>query len=204
MPLHIFEPRYCELVETLLANPDTEAREFGVIAVRDGRSVDREGVDALYEIGTGAVLRTADRCDGNLFDIVTIGSRRFLIHAVDTSSPLATASVEFLDEPASQINNELLQQVVRRFTTYRSVLGGRFADDNATAADLPDDPTVLSYLITASMVLPTAERQSLLGALDANQRLTLASQLLARENALISVLSAIPALDLLTSIHYPN
>ena len=204
MPLHIFEPRYCQLVEMLLANPDEDAREFGIIAVRDGRSLDEHGVGALYEIGTGAVIRQVDRVDNGLFDIVTIGSRRFLIHAVDTSAPLATATVEFLDEPTSHLSPILMQQVAKRFTTYRTVLGGRFDDGDARADDLPADPNVLSYLITASMVLPTAERQSLLSAPDASERLTLASELLARENALISALSAVPAIDLLPAIDYPN
>ena len=199
MPLHIFEPRYCQLVETLIANPDEDAREFGIIAVRDGRSL-----EALFEIGTGAVLRQVDRVDDGLFDIITIGSRRFLIHAVDTSAPLATATVEFLDDPICQPSALLLQQVMTRFTTYRTILGGRFDDGEARADDLPADPNVLSYLITASMVLPTAERQSLLSAPDADARLVLASNLLARENALIAAFSAVPAIDLLPTIEYPN
>ncbi len=204
MPLHIFEPRYCQLVEALLANPDEETREFGIIAVRDGQSLEEHGAGALYEIGTGAVLRQVDRVDDGLFDIITIGSRRFLIHAVDTSAPLATATVEFLDDPICQPSALLLQQVMKRFTTYRTILGGRFDDGEARTDDLPADSNVLSYLITASMVLPTAERQSLLSAPDAGARLVLASDLLARENALIAAFSAVPAIDLLPTIDYPN
>ena len=200
----ITRARYCQLVETLIANPDEDAREFGIIAVRDGRSLEEHGVEALFEIGTGAVLRQVDRVDDGLFDIITIGSRRFLIHAVDTSAPLATATVEFLDDPICQPSALLLQQVMTRFTTYRTILGGRFDDGEARADDLPADPNVLSYLITASMVLPTAERQSLLSAPDADARLVLASNLLARENALIAAFSAVPAIDLLPTIEYPN
>ena len=172
--------------------------------MRDGRSLEEHGVEALFEIGTGAVLRQVDRVDDGLFDIITIGSRRFLIHAVDTSAPLATATVEFLDDPICQPSALLLQQVMTRFTTYRTILGGRFDDGEARADDLPADPNVLSYLITASMVLPTAERQSLLSAPDADARLVLASNLLARENALIAAFSAVPAIDLLPTIEYPN
>ncbi len=204
MPLHIFEPRYCQLVEALLANPDEETREFGIIAVRDGQSLEEHGAGALYEIGTGAVLRQVDRVDDGLFDIITIGSRRFLIHAVDTSAPLATATVEFLDDPICEPSALLLQQVMKRFTTYRTILGGRFDDGEARTDDLPADPNVLSYLITASMVLPTAERQSLLSAPDAGARLVLASDLLARENALIAAFSAVPAIDLLPTVDFPN
>lgn len=204
MPLHVFEPRYRELVETLLAKPDESAREFGIIAVRDGKSLDVDGVGALYEVGTATLIRQADRCEDGRFDIVTVGSRRFLIHAVDTSEPLAIATVEFLDERVNIINPLLQQQVAQLFTTYRTVLGGRFDDGDARADDLPEDATVLSYLVTASMVLPTDERQSLLCAADALERLTLAHSLLARENALIAILSAVPAIDLLLSSQCPN
>ena len=43
LPLHIFEPRYRELVEELLARPDEDDREFGIVAVRDGRDVAADG-----------------------------------------------------------------------------------------------------------------------------------------------------------------
>jgi hypothetical protein len=55
---------------------------------------------------------------------------------------------------------------------------------------------VLSYLVTAAMVLPVDERQRLLAADTTTQRLALARTLLARETALIATLAAVPALDL--------
>ena len=48
MPLHIFEDRYRQLVGDLLAGP--EPRQFGVIAIRQGRETGVDGVGALYEI----------------------------------------------------------------------------------------------------------------------------------------------------------
>ena len=55
---------------------------------------------------------------------------------------------------------------------------------------------MLSYLVTAAMVLPTDERQALLAAATTGDRLVLARSLLGRETALISTLSAVPSLDL--------
>ena len=57
-------------------------------------------------------------------------------------------------------------------------------------------PTVLSYLVTAAMVLPTGERQDLLAAESTGERLQLARALLRRETGLIAALSAVPAIDL--------
>ncbi|MCX6431816.1 MAG: LON peptidase substrate-binding domain-containing protein, partial [Actinobacteria bacterium] len=98
LPLHIFEHRYRDLVAELLAIEDEDAREFGVVAIRDGRIVERDGIDALYPIGTATVLRQAELFDDGRYDIVTTGSRRFRLLGVDDSEPLLRAQVEFLDD----------------------------------------------------------------------------------------------------------
>jgi len=204
LPLHIFEPRYRALVEDLLARPDEEDREFGIVAVRDGYDVARDGITALYPIGTATVLRQADRLPDGRFDIVTTGSRRFRILDVDASQPLLVGAVEFLDDVSDPADAILAGQVARRFRQYRAVLGGQVPEavdealdqDPDEESELPTDPTVLSYLVTAAMVLPVDERQSLLSAPTTADRLTVARALLARETALIAALSAVPALEL--------
>lgn len=201
LPLHIFEPRYRQMVEELLAKPDEEDREFGIVAVRDGRDVAADGLPALYPVGTAAVLREAERLDDGRFDIVTTGSRRFRLLAIDARQPLLRAEVEYLDDVSDPADALLAEQVVRRFRLYRGALSGQVPDavdwdDPDDDADLPDDPTVLSYLVTAAMLLPTEERQGLLAAPTTGDRLALARSLLGRETALISTLSAVPSLDI--------
>lgn len=200
LPLHIFEPRYREMVEELLARPDEDDREFGIVAVRDGRDVATDGLSALYPVGTATVVREAERLDDGRFDIVTTGSRRFRLLAIDDSRPLLRADVEYLDDVSDPADALLAEQVTRRFRLYRGALSGQVPDavdweDPDDDAGLPDDPTVLSYLVTAAMLLPTEERQGLLAASTTGDRLALARSLLGRETALISTLSAVPSLD---------
>jgi ATP-dependent Lon protease len=221
LPLHVFEPRYRQLVEDLLAIPDEDAREFGVIGVREGRDVARHGLDALYPVGTATVLRQAERLDDGRFDIVTTGTRRFRVRGIDTSRPLVMGDVEFLDDDIDPADAFIAQRVARDFRTYRAVLSGQVIDvtdrddpgDEPGAGagfidseddDLPDDPIVLSYLVTAAMVLPAAERQELLAAPTTGERLLLARSLLHRETGLIAVLSALPALELVNPDPSPN
>lgn len=207
MPLHIFEPRYRGLVQSLLDLPEDQPREFGVIAVREGRSVETDGESALYPIGTTGILREAEELPDGRFNIVTTGGRRFRVTSVDISRPLATAMVEFLDEPLGEGDPGLALAVARRFTAYRQILGGRIVDDGDVEpddTDLPADPTVLSYLVTAAMVLPTDERQALLGCHDTQTRLEMARSLLMRENRLITAISAVPAIDLIADRGSPN
>jgi hypothetical protein len=207
MPLHIFEPRYRGLVQSLLDLPEDQPREFGVIAVHEGRSVEADGAGALYPIGTTGILREAEELPDGRFNIVTTGGRRFRVTGVDVSQPLATASVDFLEEPLGDVDPGLALAVARRFTAYRQILGGRIVDDEGADpddTDLPADPTVLSYLVTAAMVLPTDERQALLGCPDTRTRLEMARSFLVRENRLIGALSAVPAIDLIGHQGSPN
>ena len=169
LPLHIFEPRYRGMVESLLSQPEAEAREFGIVGVRDGRSFDDDGIDAIYPVGTATLLREAERLPDGRYDIVTTGSRRFRVVSVDQSEPLAVAMVEFLDDEQGPDDAHYAQRVAREFNTYRQLLGGRLSTEDTSGAspeDLPKDPTVLSYLVTAAMVLPNAQRQELLAAAD--------------------------------------
>ncbi len=195
LPLHIFEPRYRELVEELLAIPDEDDREFGIVAVRDGRDVARDGLAALYPVGTATVLRQAVRLDDGRFDVVTTGSRRFRLVDLDDRAPLLRGAVDFLEDVEDPSDALLSGPVATRFREYRAALSGQVVAATDPDDDLPGDPTVLSYLVTAAMVLPADERQILLSASSTAERLTLARALLARETTLISALSAVPALD---------
>ncbi len=200
LPLHVFEPRYRQLVEELLAIPDEDDREFGIIAVREGHDPSREGLDALYPIGTTAVLRTAERLDDGRFDIVTTGGRRFAVAELDLSSPLIRATVDFLDDITCDADEAVALRVRRVFSAYRTLLSGQVegldsVDEHGSGDGLPDDPTVISYLVTAATVLPVDERQSLLAAPTTHDRLRLAERLLRREVGLISALGALPALE---------
>lgn len=211
LPLHIFEPRYRAMVAELLAEPLEEAREFGIIAIRDGRSVAEDGAAALFDIGTATALRQADELEDGRYDIVTTGTRRFRLLEVDLSEPLARGRVEWLPEPTGLATTDLVQSVAGAFGAYQELLGGGLGRSESEAEDgtdddgdadvdetdhLPQDPVVLSFLVTAAMVLPVAERQQLLSAPDAAERLTMARSLLRRENGLIAALGAVPALDL--------
>lgn len=205
LPLHIFEPRYRELVETLLELPDEDSREFGIVAVRDGRDVQRDGLDALFPVGTATILRQAERLDDGRFDIVTTGSRRFRIVDIDTSLPLVVAQVDFLADATEPADDALALQVALAFVKYREALSGQVDSEvDPDVDDLPDDPTVLSYLVTAAMVLPADQRQDLLAAPSTGERLKRARRLLRRETGLIAMLSAVPAIDLTGPPGSPN
>lgn len=205
LPLHIFEPRYRLMVEELLARPEGE-REFGVVAVRERRHSSRSSqlpLEDVYSVGVTALIRQAERREDGRYDITTIGARRFSIDQIDRSAPLLRANVTFLPEPEVDIQDprvqRLTQAAARAFTNYRSALGGRLEEDQSDEDTIPDDPSVLSYLITAALVTDAPTRQELLASPDAITRLQAGIAVLKSETGLISTLGAVPALDLLSA-----
>ncbi len=193
LPLHVFEERYRELVADLMALPADEPRHFGIVAIRRGREVGPEAPE-LHEIGCAAELRRiTERPDGR-YDILVTGGQRFRLHAVDdTTSPYLTGEVEWLTDEEGQPNAVPWARLVSaRFNEYRELVSGKSQE-----VEMPESPRVVSYLVSAAMVLDLDDRQHLLAAPDVESRLRLLARMLRREIALISELGAIPAVDLL-------
>lgn len=196
MPLHIFEPRYRSLMEDLLLL-DEEERVFGITSVRPGRSPEVQGLDALYPVGIEVVVRSMERLEDGRFDITTIGRRRFHIDEVDTSMPLIRAEVTFLDDDTPSARAQILaREVAEAFAVYRATLAARVGQGEDSQQDIPDDPTVLSFLVTAALVIPPDERNALLSAPTTDERLVLAHALLARETTFLRTFGAVPSVDL--------
>ena len=201
LPLHIFEPRYRLMVQELLEIPDEDERHFGVVSIRDRHDVTTLGIDALHPIGISAIMREVTPSEDGRYDIVTTGARRFTVKAVDTSSPLLSADVEWLPEPVPVESAELsllTKSTLSEFAAYRAALSGELNSNVSIFEELPKDPVVVGYLLTAAILLPTDERQALLGAETAESRLELVRTLLRRETSLIQHFGALPAIDLLT------
>ena len=186
LPLHVFEPRYRELVSDLLAGP--EPRVFGVVAIREGHEVGVDAVRALYDVGCVAVVREVEASPDGRFALMTTGGRRFRVTELDQSRPYLQAQVEFLEEPSDDDEVAGVASSVRRvFIDYRATLGG--AD---LGFELPEDPTWLSFLVAATSVIALPERQELLEIPDTRQRLTREAELLHRELGLMRTLRTMP------------
>jgi len=189
------------MVQELLEIPDEDEREFGVVSIRDGHDVTTLGIDALHPIGISAIMREVTPSEDGRYDIVTTGARRFTVKAVDTSSPLLSADVEWLPEPVPVESAELsllTKSTLSEFAAYRAALSGELNSNVSIFEELPKDPVVVGYLLTAAILLPADERQALLGAETAESRLELVRTLLRRETSLIQHFGALPAIDLLT------
>ena len=197
LPLHIFEERYRQLVRDLLEQP--EPREFGVIAIRKGRETGIDGVHSLYEIGCTATLRRVDELEGGRFDLVTVGTRRFRLLALDQTLPYLQGEIELLAENAAPYVHAV-QVALRAYLDALTERGGA----TVRIEELPSEAELLSFVVAATMVIDLPERQGLLDEPDTARRLGAERALLARETAMLRATTSRPAPDLRYTPYSPN
>lgn len=209
LPLHVFEERYRQLVRDLLVLPEAE-RQFGVVAIREGREVGSDGLHALYDVGCAAQLRQVETYDDGRFDLVTVGGPLFRLSALHGPEgggdrPYFTGDVQWLpDQLGDHARGRGLDALVRAaFGDYLAALGGASGQQIETP-DLPDDPLVLSHLVGATALLDLADRQDLLEQPDGCDRLRRELTLLRREAGFLRALRAAPAPDLARTPTSPN
>jgi len=206
LPLHIFEDRYRRLVRDLLDGP--EPRRFGVIAIRKGRETGAEGVfgiQSLYEIGCTATLRRVEEHEDGRFDLVTVGTQRFRLLALDQTLPYLQGEIEMLADEAvdKAAAAPLARAVLAAFRGYLDALT-EWGGARVRVEDLPDEPVLLSFVVAASIVIDLPERQGLLDEPDALRRLAAERVLLLREAAMLRATTSRPAPDLRYTPYNPN
>lgn len=207
LPLHVFEERYRLLVRELVdAAPGAGAR-FGVVALRSGRELGTDLPD-LHDVGCTAELRRVQPYEDGRFDIVTTGGARFRVRELDTSRPYLTGEVDQLPEEVGDTGAAaaLVARVRAGFAAYLLALSaaqGR-ASEAPEVPELPTDPLMLSYLVAAAVVVDVPDKQRLLAATDAAERLRLELSLLRQETRLLRALAALPALDLTSQAFSAN
>jgi Lon protease-like protein len=157
LPLHIFEPRYREMVADALAGD----RMIGMVLLQPGWEPGYEGRPPVYPIGCSGVITHAERLPDGRFNIVLHGIERFRILREDHSRSYRRAVVELLpDARPSPADRD-------RTTTCRAKLEALIAPaveragaDPRTTSSLGDEDLV--HALAQYLELDPLERQALL------------------------------------------
>jgi hypothetical protein len=109
LPLHIFEPRYRQLVHQALAAD----RIIGMVLLKPGFEGDYEHAPPIYDVGCAGSITHVERLADGRFNIVLKGAEKFRIHREDP--PVGAilyreAQVETLAESITDSDRHLLQQ----------------------------------------------------------------------------------------------
>jgi len=154
LPLHIFEPRYKEMIGECLA----QHRHFGVVrAVEQG----------LAEVGCTAEIVTVvkEHPDGRL-DLVTEGRKRFELLRVNQERSFLQAEVLMIDDEPGIPSQEDSSRAAQLHSELMTIAG---AKQDLSAAD----PLLLSFHLAGSLPLDLDFKQKLLSLRSEPERLSL-------------------------------
>ena len=130
LPLHVFEERYRVMVRRCLDSNSP----FGVVLIREGSEVAPRGGSsqelAIAGVGTFAEIREASKHADGRWDVLAVGTARFLVREVHTEiAPYLVADVDpYPDGPGEADDDEaeeLVDRVTRRFVDYLRLLQPR-------------------------------------------------------------------------------
>jgi Lon protease-like protein len=159
IPLHIFEPRYKELIGECLS----EDREFGLVFG------DRDG---LREVGTrAAVVEVVEQFPDGRLNIVVEGRERFRLVALTEGRSFATGDVQPLADEAAISEREQREAALGLYRTLAELVE---AD-----VDEPDpDSGVLSFELAARVDFGAERKQDLLELTSEPERLGRVAELI--------------------------
>ena len=95
LPLHIFEPRYREMVRDALAGD----RIIGMVLLRDAGAAGDVHNPAVFPTGCAGLITHCERLPDGRYNIVLRGLYKFRVVEEDRSRSYRRASVETLAEP---------------------------------------------------------------------------------------------------------
>jgi Lon protease-like protein len=202
-PLHIFEERYRALVRELLTIDAVFDRVFGVIAIREGYEVGEHGMQSVHRVGTLVQLTEVEAYDDGRFDIEVIGRQRLRVIDSDNSGPYLLGDVELLsdtDEPGAEADAQATLATFERYREFLSELRG----GPVLAGEMPSDPAYLSYALASTCLLTLPQRQSLLEADTAIDRLGRLRRTLHDEMRAMRAIPSLPATEVARTRWSPN
>lgn len=165
--LHVFEPRYKQMIGECLENGEG----FGVVLIREGTETGDPTVEP-HQVGSIAEIVEVAQLPFGRFYLTTVGRERFRIRKILSRDPFLTVEADFLPESESDPAETagLHERVREIFLQYMDVLA-QFTAEPASV-DLPADATGASYIIADALQVGDAVKQRLLEINSTKQRLT--------------------------------
>ena len=155
LPLHIFEPRYKEMISECLE----QKKPFGIV---------RSSEEGVADIGcTAEIVSVTKKYDDGRMDILTRGVERFEVLEVNEERAFLRAEISLVeddnDEPGRAAIS-LIEQAVRLHAEIVKIAGAEVSAPDETA-------TNLSFLLAGSLPLDLDFKQNLLATLSETKRL---------------------------------
>jgi len=150
-PLHIFEPRYRQLLDDCL---EADQR-LGIAYVAPDPAPGADPVPKPGDVGCVALIRSTQRLRDGRSNILTVGERRFVLcRWISSDRPYRVGEVDEFDDEAMDPSEAAtlaadVHEGFQRLVQALGVLSGREDED----IELATDPQLLSFQVAAALEL---------------------------------------------------
>jgi Lon protease-like protein len=173
LPLHVFEPRYRQMVRDILAD-DVDPPEFGVVMIERGHEVG--GGDTRTRVGTTARVVDIRALPDGRYALVAVGGERLRVNAWLPDDPYPLADVDaWPDDDLDSIDTadatraiDGLHARVRELNDEVRALGEMTPPPDT---EIATDPHLALYHLGALAPLGPADRQRMLETATLGERL---------------------------------
>ena len=145
LPLHIFEPRYLEMVECCLK----EKCEFGVLLALP-KGVARVGC-------TAEIIEVVKRDADGTVDILTIGREPFRVIEFIEEQPLAEGHVDYLEDRDIPPNMTLRRELIELYETCHTLVFEDYPKNTE-----PAESSRLSFIVAGTLPMDLLWKQQIL------------------------------------------
>ncbi len=157
LPLHIFEPRYREMVAHALRGD----RLIGIVLLRQGAEATGAARPPVYPIGCAGLITHAERLPDGRYNIILHGLEKFRIAAEGPSArPYRIARTETIAEPSSDEDRRLVGAARQRLEALLVPASEGATADIKIPPSMPDADPVNG--LAQYLELEPVERQALL------------------------------------------
>ena len=152
LPLHIFEPRYKEMIAECLELK----RPFGIV---------RASGEGVAEVGcTAEIVQVTKRYDDGRMDILTRGVERFELLSVNEDRSFLQGEVSVIEDEPDPAPDQVIEKAVRLHAEIAKLAGTELSNTDERG-------TSLSFLLAGSLPLDLDFKQKLLTTVSEARRL---------------------------------
>jgi Lon protease-like protein len=182
LPLHVFEPRYREMVEQVTSGDSM----FGVTLIERGSEVG--GHDQRSSFGTLAKIVEAERFQDGRWGLVAVGVERFSVDRWLPDDPFPVAEISTWPDEG-EIDDGLIEPYEQTVNSFRRcmALAAESGVDVGPVPDSFDDMVLGSMQMAALAPLAALDKQQLLGTPGTVGRVELLSTMLTDAMELIQL-----------------
>src|SRR5215213_3426694 len=156
LPLHIFEPRYRDMVADALRGD----RIIGMTLLRPGFEKDYEGRPPVYAVGCAGLITHSEALADGRFNIVLRGMAKFRIVSEDASRAYRLAHIQPIAEVDVDEDRVAVRQQRQRLEAVLAATVERTTGEPRFPSAVPDDDLVNA--LAQYLPLEPLERQALL------------------------------------------